>query len=80
MHTMSTYNIALCRRRLKEKGWDQKDLADEELSESAVSKFFRGESVRNSTAATIIQRLGLRVKDVLQDDEAIGAGYVRKRA
>jgi DNA-binding Xre family transcriptional regulator len=65
MHVSEIYDIAVCREALIDHGWEQKDVADRTgLSESAVSKFFRGATVRNSTAAAIIKALGLRVKDV----------------
>ena len=72
---MRKYDIARCKRALIENGLEQKDLAREGLSESVISKFFRGENVFNSTAARIIEQLGLRVKDVLLlDDELVGSG------
>ena len=74
------YNIDICRRRLAEMGWEQKNLAEPGLSESVISKFFRGEIVRNSTAAQIVYNLGLRMKDVLMDeDELEDAGPGRRR-
>jgi len=61
-------------------GWEQKNLAEPGLSESVISKFFRGEIVRNSTAAQIVYNLGLRMKDVLMDeDELEDAGPGRRR-
>jgi len=78
---MSTiYNIELCRRRLRELGCEQKDLAEPGLSESVISKLFRGDSVRNSTAARIVAKLGLEMRDVLLDErELAGAGSRRRR-
>jgi transcriptional regulator with XRE-family HTH domain len=59
------FDIEMCRAALIDRGWEQKDIAAKTgLSESAVSKFFRGETVRNSTAAMIIRALGLQVKNV----------------
>ena len=76
------YNVELCRRRLRELGYEQKDLSEPGLSESVISKFFRGEadSVRNSTAARIVAKLKLKMKDVLLEDwEFEGAGPQRRR-
>jgi DNA-binding Xre family transcriptional regulator len=65
VHVGKMYDIEMCKEALIHRGWEQKDVAARtELSESAVSKFFRGETVRNSTAAAIIRALGLKVKDV----------------
>jgi len=74
------YNIELCRRKLRELGCDQKDISEPGLSESVISRFFRGEMVRNSTAARIASKLGLKMKEVLLDeDELVGAGPRRRR-
>lgn len=83
VHVSTHYDIALCKSALIDQGWEQKDVAERSgMSESAVSKFFRGETVRNSTAAAIIRTLGLRVKDARADSphsNGGGNGNGRKR-
>jgi transcriptional regulator with XRE-family HTH domain len=60
------YNINRCKRQLAITGRSQADLARElNCSRSLVSKFFRKEGVRPSTAKIIIGALGLDLKDVL---------------
>lgn len=58
------YNLDRCREALLKKPLEQKDLAEDGLSESAISKFFRGKPVRPKTAARIIKKLGLKLDDV----------------
>lgn len=67
------YDIERCRQALIEKGYEQKDLAEDGLSESVISKFFRGETVRNRTAARIARKLGLRMRQIIREDEAKSA-------
>jgi len=56
------YDIERCKEALVELELHQKDLAEEGLSESAISKFFRGEPVDHKrTAAPIIRKLGLKM-------------------
>jgi DNA-binding Xre family transcriptional regulator len=73
------YDIEKCKRALVLKSLDQKDLAEEGLSESVISKFFRGEDVRHKTANRIIEKLGLEIEDVLLDESDLVGGGKRRR-
>jgi len=60
------YDLDLCKYAMAEKGWEQYDVAlQSKLSKAVVSKFFRGESVRNRTAFKIVEALGLEMGQVL---------------
>lgn len=67
------YDIPRCARELAIKGWTQSVLAEKaSLSIGVISKFFNGDSVRNDTAKTIITRLGLRMEEVVLEEERAG--------
>lgn len=60
------YDIARCERQLAIKGWTKAALARKtRLSKAVITKFFRGESVRNDTAKAIIAKLGFNVEEVI---------------
>lgn len=60
------YDIRKCERVLVVKGWTQTMLAKHsKVSDSAVSNFFNGKSVRKDTAKKIVSGLGLRMEDVV---------------
>ena len=74
------YDIEQCKRALVLRSLDQKDLAEEGLSESVISKFFRGEDVRHKTANRIVEKLGLEIEDVLlEEPELVGGGRRRRK-
>lgn len=62
------YNIQKCRHALVVRNLEQKDLAEPGLSESVISKFFRGVPVRHKTANRIVEKLGLAIEDVLHEN------------
>lgn len=62
------YDIAKCQRVMDLNGWSQGDVAERaKVSQSLVSNFFTGKSIRRASAKKIIEGgLGLKMEDVLR--------------
>ncbi|MEM7760626.1 MAG: helix-turn-helix transcriptional regulator, partial [Cyanobacteria bacterium P01_A01_bin.40] len=73
---LSSEYFAEAEKKLKQKGWTRKQLADfAECSSQPVSKFFNGKSVERSIFIRICQELNLDVEQVTftVNDEKIGS-------